>query len=136
MEAAQNELMELPVGLAGLKFFNQLDVARNQLVMLPPDLAGCPRLTIVDISQNPITASAIPPGLMAATSLARLWRDGCPIDEAELSAMDGFAAFQEREAAREAKKLDQRRGETGGISFAGSEKGIAGQLASQENTYS
>ena len=43
----------------------------------------------------------------------RLFREGCPIDQRELEALDGYAEFAEREAAREAKKLDQRRGETG-----------------------
>ena len=60
----------------------------------------------------PLTAAAIPPGLFKTTQLARLWRDGCPIAEAELSSLDGFAEFQQREAAREAMPLAQLSGST------------------------
>jgi hypothetical protein len=58
--------------------------------MLPPELAGCAKLVILDISGNGITGAAIPPGLLSGTNLARLWREGCPIDEAELSALPGY----------------------------------------------
>ena len=54
------------------------------------------------------------------------------IAEAELSALDGFAEFQQREAAREAKKLDQRRGETGDVMFVEQKGGGA----SQQNMHS
>ena len=108
------------------------DLGQNQLVMLAPELGGCAKLTILDISGNAITAAAIPPGLFKTTQLARLWRDGCPIAEAELSALDGFAEFQQREAAREAKKLDQRRGETGDVMFVEQKGGGA----SQQNMHS
>lgn len=37
--------------------------------------------------------------------------------------MDGYAEFAEREAAREAKKLDQRRGETGDVMFKVEQEG-------------
>jgi hypothetical protein len=53
----------------------------------------------------------------------RLFRDGCPIDQRELEALDGYADFAEREAAREAKKLDQRRGETGDVMFKVEQEG-------------
>ena len=114
------------------RLFLRSDLGQNQLVMLAPELGGCAKLTILDISGNAITAAAIPPGLFKTTQLARLWRDGCPIAEAELSALDGFAEFQQREAAREAKKLDQRRGETGDVMFVEQKGGGA----SQQNMHS
>lgn len=48
----------------------ELDLAQNQMVMLAPELAGCAKLTILDISGNGVTAPAIPPNLLKATSLA------------------------------------------------------------------
>ena len=53
----------------------------------------------------------------------RMFRDGCPIEQREREALDGYAEFAEREAAREAKKLDQRRGETGDVMFKVEQEG-------------
>ena len=47
-------------------------------------------LRVLDISANAITAAAIPPALFANTCLARLWREGCPMMDSELAAMDGW----------------------------------------------
>jgi hypothetical protein len=44
------------------------------------------------------------------------------------------AAFKEREGARDSKKLDQRRGETGNITFT-DERSLRGGLATQANQY-
>ena len=121
--------------MGGLVLLAELLVASNNLVMLPPDLAGCRRLTIVDISQNAITGAAIPPGLLQDTNLARLWRDGCPIEEADLSALPGYSAFKAREEQRNAKKLDQRRAETGNITFQGAGQDIKGLAAQGDRTH-
>ena len=96
--------------MGGLVLLAELLVASNNLVMLPPDLAGCRRLTIVDISQNAITGAAIPPGLLQDTNLARLWRDGCPIEEADLSALPGYSAFKAREEQRIKRECQKRPG--------------------------
>ena len=130
--AAPSAQLGLSTSLSTQPAFLRSDLGQNQLVMLAPELGGCAKLTILDISGNAITAAAIPPGLFKTTQLARLWRDGCPIAEAELSALDGFAEFQQREAAREAKKLDQRRGETGDVMFVEQKGGGA----SQQNMHS
>ena len=55
--------------------------------------------------------------------LQRLFREGCPIEQRELEGLDGYSEFAEREAAREAKKLDQRRGETGDVMFKVEQEG-------------
>ena len=60
---------------------------------------------------------------MSVLRVQRLFRDGCPINQRELEALDGYADFAEREAAREAKKLDQRRGETGDVMFKVEQEG-------------
>lgn len=85
--------------------------------MLPPELGRCKRLVIVDVSSTQLTAEALPPALFTDTAVARLWREKTAIDEATLATIPGFKDFQQREAAREAKKLDQRRGETGNVTF-------------------
>jgi hypothetical protein len=69
------------------------------------------------VSATQLTAEALPPALFQATMLSRLWRENSQIREPDLAKVEGYKEFAEREAAREAKKLDQRRGETGGVTF-------------------
>ena len=70
LEARQNQLATLPSGIGACRMLIELDLAQNQIVMLAPELAGCAKLTILDISGNSVTAPAIPPTLLKATSLA------------------------------------------------------------------
>ena len=70
LEARQNQLATVPSGIGACRMLIELDLAQNQLVMLAPELAGCAKLTILDISGNGVTAPAIPPNLLKATSLA------------------------------------------------------------------
>ena len=70
LEARQNQLATLPSGIGACRMLIELDLAQNQMVMLAPELAGCAKLTILDISGNSVTAPAIPPTLLKATSLA------------------------------------------------------------------
>ncbi len=70
LEARQNQLATVPSGIGACRTLIELDLAQNQMVMLAPELAGCAKLTILDISGNGITAPAIPPTLLKATSLA------------------------------------------------------------------
>ena len=124
LEARQNQLAVLPGSIAACRMLNELDLAQNvDMVMLAPELAGCAKLTILDISGNPITAGAIPPDLLKTTSLARMYREGCPIDDRELEGLDGYGEFKTREEAREAKVLDGRRGETGDVMFKVEQEG-------------
>jgi Leucine-rich repeat (LRR) protein len=70
LEARQNQLATVPSGIGACRMLIELDLAQNQMVMLAPELAGCAKLTILDISGNGVTAPAIPPNLLKATSLA------------------------------------------------------------------